>query len=337
MISWVERVAGEGCAVTAMNPMIASNEARPTEAHAAEIARSVTGTSAESARRFSTGLGHWVYDVRMPDGASIVVRMGTADQRADFLGALHWSKTLRPLGVPLPELLAHGEHRQCPYLVLERLKGEDLGTVYGALTSAERKAIAEEVCRVQRIVGAMPEGLGYGFLRLPDEPGRDSWLDVIRGSLARSRARIESAGLLGSEPVERVAVAATKFEPYFSRVRPRPFLDDVTTKNVLVHAARFNGIVDVDWLCFGDPLFTVALTRTAILNAGGTPDYTDHWCDVLELSSEERRAVLFYTALFCVDFMSEFGQRFNHEVEPLDHERVARLDRILSDHLREIE
>ncbi len=315
--------------------MSATAEARPTEADAAEIAREVSGTAPESIRRFPTGIGHWVYDVRLPDGASIVVRLGTSDQRDDFLGALHWSRTLRPLAVPLPRLLAHGEYRGCPYLVLERLEGEDLGRVYFSLTSAERKSIAEEVCRIQRIVGALPEGPGYGFLRLPTERGRDSWSDVIEASLARSRSRIEAAVLVSVDPVDRVAMQAKQFQSYFSRVRPTPFLDDVTTKNVLVHSGRLSGIVDVDWLCFGDSLFTVALTRTALLSSGADPEYTDHWCKVLDLSQEQHRVVRFYTALFCVDFMSEFGQRFSQGEEPLDLERLGRLEKVLNDHLCE--
>jgi hypothetical protein len=238
--------------------------------------------------------------------------------------------------VPLPRLLAHGEHRGHPYLALERLAGEDLGQVYGILTSAERKSIAEEVCRVQRIVGAMPEGPGYGFVRLPGQSSRESWSDVIEGSLARSRGRIEMAGLVSPRPVDRVATHSKRLHEYFSRVRPTPFLDDVTTKNVLVHGGRFSGIVDVDWLCFGDSLFTVALTRAALLSSGANPDYTDHWCEVLGLTSEERRVILFYTAVFCVDFMGEIGQRFNRDEERPDLERLAHLERILTEHLDEV-
>ncbi|OYT92909.1 MAG: hypothetical protein CFE43_06445 [Burkholderiales bacterium PBB3] len=309
---------------------------KPTETDAAEVVRRFSGRGVESIRRFPTGLAHWVYDVRMQDGSGVVVRLGTPDQRGDFHGALHWSKTLRPLAVPLPELFAHGDYRGKPYLVLERLNGDDLGQVYGSLTSPERRLIAEEVCQIQRIVVGLPEGPGYGFLRLPGDPARKSWGDVIEDSLVRSHTRIEAADLVGSGSGDRVARYATQFRSYFSRVRPTPFLDDVTTKNVIVHAGRLSGIVDVDWLCFGDSLFTVALTRTALLAAGEDPEYTDHWCDVLELTNEQHDAVRFYTALFCVDFISEFGHRFNQDVQQLDRERLTLLENILNESLNDI-
>jgi hypothetical protein len=309
------------------------DDERPSQRDASEIARRLLGTAPASVRRFPTGIGHWVYDVRMADGASIVVRLGTIDQRSDFVGALHWSKTLRPLGVPLPQLLDHGEFEGHPYLALERLAGDDLGQVYGSLSSAERRSVAEEVCRVQRLVGALPHGTSYGFLRLPDERGHGSWSQVVEASLARSRRRIEAAGLLSLAPVERVAAQAKRFERYFAGVRATAFLDDVTTKNVLVHAGKLSGIVDVDWLCFGDPLFTIGLTRTALLSMGADPDYTEHWCNVLELDAEQRRVVRFYTALFCIDFMSEFGQRFSQGIVQHDAEQLARLESILEEHL----
>jgi hypothetical protein len=72
------------------------------------------------------------------------------------------------------------------------------------------------------------------------------------------------------------------------------------------------------------------------LSAGANPDYTDHWCDLLALTSEQQAVVHFYTALFCVDFMSEFGQVFNHAVTALDLERLARLEKILDEHLGRI-
>ena len=315
--------------------MSLNSEEPPTEKDALSIARDLTGEMPASIERFSTGNGHWVYDVRSADGSAMVVRMGAASQREDFLGAIHWSRTLRPLGVPLPELIAAGDHRGLPYVVLERLPGRDLEQVYSSLSVTERQVIAEAVCDIQRRVGTMPSGTGYGFLRLPGDPGRPSWSAVVEASLARSRARMEAAGLMSLRSVDLVSEWAGRFAGYFSRVRATPFLDDVTTKNVLVHAGRLSGIVDVDWVCYGDALFTVALTRTAILSAGAHPDYTDHWCDVLALTEEEREVVRFYTALFCVDFMSEYGQKFNRDVRPVNQKRLSLLERMLREHLED--
>jgi aminoglycoside phosphotransferase (APT) family kinase protein len=137
-----------------------------------------------------------------------------------------------------------------------------------------------------------------------------------------------------AEPVSRVERSAERLARYLARVRPTALLDDTTTKNVIVNEGRVSGIVDVDLICFGDPLFPVALTRTALVNAGQDQDYVDCWCELLALSAEQHSVLNFYTALFCVDFLGELGHRFNREGPiPVDAGRPERLLGLLDEQL----
>lgn len=125
---------------------------------------------------------------------------------------------------------------------------------------------------------------------------------------------------------------AERFEAAFAAVRPVPFLDDTTTKNVIIDGGRLTGIVDVDEVCFGDPLLTPALTQMALLASGHDTDYVDFWCDAMDLTQSRRRVLTFYTALFCVNFLAEVGQKFNADISaPVDHRQVARLTTILEE------
>ena len=55
-------------------------------------------------------------------------------------------------------------------------------------------------------------------------------------------------------------------------------------------------------------------------------DYVEHWMNLLGLDKQLRQVVDAYTLLFCVDFMSELGQRFNKEERPeIDVEKFTRL------------
>jgi hypothetical protein len=94
-----------------------------------------------------------------------------------------------------------------------------------------------------------------------------------------------------------------------------------------------SGIVDVDTVCFGDPLYTVALTKMSLLNLGNDLDYITCWCDRLRLTDEQFSVLDYYTAVFCVNFMSEVGQSFNKD-RPQDYnlQTVRSLERHL-DHL----
>jgi aminoglycoside phosphotransferase (APT) family kinase protein len=307
---------------------------RPDEDVASDIVMLFCGRKPDHIQRFATGIGHWVYDVRHSGGEQVVVRIGTPDQAEDFAGAVHWSRLLRPIGVPLPSLLGAGTHQQFPYVLLERLPGEDLGLAYDNLDVEQKKAIAGQICDVQRLAASLGLGWGYGYVKLPDATRRSSWRHVIDDSIRRSHSRLKSVNALDSSAISRVTSKAAQLDGYFSRVRPTPFLDDVTTKNVIVHDGKLSGIVDVDWICFGDPLFTVALTRASLLSSGRDLSYTDHWCHLLALSSEEHAALQFYTGLFFLDFMSELGQRFNRDTPTVTVQEVERLEILLEEQLR---
>jgi aminoglycoside phosphotransferase len=301
----------------------------PSEEDAREIAARFAGEGAREATRFPAGLAHFVYDVLLESGARLVVRLA-AGPGVSFEGAAQWSGLLRPMGVPLPALLEAGAHAGRAYLVLERLPGTDLGFVYGSLSAQEKRAIAAGVVDAQRRVGALPEGGGFGYRARPG--GRfawRSWPELLRASLGRSRERMRSAGLFDPDlagPVERAVARRAALEA----VPPRAFLDDTTTKNVLVHAGCLSGIVDVDCVCYGDPLFPVALTRTALLDQEQSLDYVDAWCDLLGLGDEGRSRVSLYTALFCLDFLGEVGHRFNRDAAiGADPRRAARLQAML--------
>ncbi len=306
----------------------------PWEERARAVASAWAACSVASAVRFPQGLGHFVFDVVLADGRAVVVRLGQIENAMYFEAAKYWHALLSPVGVPLPRILGAGHHDEYPYVMLERLPGSDLGDVYDGLTTAEKRAIANALVNVQTRVRTLPDGRGYGDALSYDGPYvGDTWADVVRASIGRSRTRLTAADENLAD-VDRVEAAASELAQYFAGVRPRPFLDDATTKNVLVHDGHLSGIVDVDWLCFGDWLLPIGLTRASLLAAGHQPDYADYWLEALAPSDEERRAVRFYTALSCLDFLSERGQRFNRsEPQSIDRDRWERIRQTLYEEL----
>lgn len=211
-------------------------------------------------------------------------------------------------------MLASGIKDGFPFVVLERLPGTDIGTVFTTLTRAEKLRISEQVWRIQEQVGrSLTLVDSFGFLRTPDDMGHRSWSDVIEDSLRRSEQRLTAAGDVRRGAVERLRTVAHSLGAYFASVKPVPFLDDLTTKNVLVHRGKLSGVVDVDWVCNGDPLLVIGLTRASLLGGGHETDYADHWCHLMHVDSVQQAALRFYTALFFLDFLSESGQQLNRD------------------------
>lgn len=54
-----------------------------------------------------------------------------------------------------------------------------------------------------------------------------------------------------------MVIIVMNFDSYTSEVKPTPFLDDTTTKNVIINDGKLSGIVDVDYVNFGDHLLTL--------------------------------------------------------------------------------
>lgn len=303
------------------------------------IVETVLKQPVRSISRFQTGMAHLVYDIVTADGRPVVARLAQLGQEATLHGAVFWSEKLRPLGVPLPELLAHDltqKHFSHAYLLLERLPGRDLGDVYPTLTPNQKRELAGEIARNQQIVNSLPAGPGYGFATTYQANLKASWGEVVLSSLDRSRSWIEQGNVFKIELVDRVQTRLARFEPYFASIPPKPFLDDTTTKNVIIDRGKLSGIVDVDMVCFGDPLFTVALTRMALLSLDYDLDYIEYWCNHLNLSALQRQVLSGYTALFCVSFMGEIGQKFNRdEPIPAESSKIERfysiLDRLLAE------
>jgi len=289
----------------------------PAPADAAAALAAALGLRARAVTRFPLGLAHYVYDVTTDQGAQVVVRLTRRAHAEAFRGAVAWSERLRSVGVPLPRLLFSdpaGASNGFPVLIMERLPGSDLGLVYRSLSADAKRELAARLVDIQQRVASLPAGRGFGYGQREDDPRLvPTWQAVLDQHLDRSRERLVAAGLVDPAIVDRVAARLRTDAATITQVSPVCFLDDTTTKNVLVHQGQLSGIVDVDSVCYGDPLRTVALTRMSLLASGDDTVYTDAWTAALELSPARWRLFDSYTAMYGVDFLSELGQRFNRD------------------------
>ena len=149
-----------------------SATATPDEADAARIAGRALGSAIVGVERFPTGRQHWVYAVRCADGREAVIRLNRPELGSIFAGAVAWNRLLRPLGLPLPALIAHNAAPtggDFPYMLLERLPGRDLGDIYTTLHPVQKRALAGRIAAIGELVGALPPGPGYGYARSYDD------------------------------------------------------------------------------------------------------------------------------------------------------------------------
>ena len=209
------------------------------------------------------------------------------------------------------------------YLILTYFEGRDIGSVYADLTDAEKREIAKTVVEIQNRVSA---------LTLERLPADWSWKEVfVDDMLTREKERIIANGCyFEPEKVDRLMEVSKRPElaEYFETIKPTPYLDDISTKNLLIHEGRVTGVIDIDWMGEGDKLTYVAMTKMALMNMGCDTDYVTYLLNEMQLTEIEKKAFAFYTLLYCVDFMGERGMWFMDKQVPVSDEIVETMNGI---------
>ena len=187
----------------------------PSADDVANVVRSRLGQEPIEIRRFPTGLCHYVFSVMASNQQKCVVRIATPQTKRLLAGGLYWNKFLRPLGVPLPRIVATSlepSEIEFPFVVLEQLPGTDLSEIYQTLTSPEKLEIVGELVRIREKVSVLPETGGFGFAYSYEEPpAYRTWEGALLAILERAQQRMSHSGHPGGSYVERATQTLSRY------------------------------------------------------------------------------------------------------------------------------
>ena len=272
--------------------------------------------SPQSIERCTVGQGNYVYIVECKN-VKYVVRCSLESNA--YQDTIYWLGQLSSTEIPVPRVIAKGKFEEYEYLILNYFEGKDLGLVYAQLTDDDKKEIAKEIVAIQNKVAT---------LTLENIEPDWTWRTTVEDMLERAKKRIAKNGYFDVEKVDRLWEFAEHLDEYFTNIKPIAYLDDVSTKNLLIHNGRISGIVDIDWMGIGDKLTYVALTNMALLNMECDTDYVKYILKEMKISDIEKQAFLFYTLMFCVDFMGERGMKFMDKTIEVNEQIIDRLNGI---------
>ncbi len=312
-------------------PSLQSETRTPSADDALRIAERFLGDAPTSCVRFTTGLRNWVFDVTTGDGRQVVIRLSRPEHRDELASGLFWAERLAHVGVPVARALASDVVAPQPFVILERLSGTDIGNVIHTLSPSQVGAAAAAVAQMQRRTALLAPARGYGYALTDDAELAPTWRSVLNEEIERAEASIRSAGSVDLRWVDDVTTYLEQESTIVENVEPTAFLHDATTKNVIVDNGSVVGLVDVDLMAFGDPLWAVALTRMSLLSAGYATTYADEQIHAIDSRSDANERVNLYSALHCLSFLGELGQRFNQNTAPvINDEHQRHLERTLS-------
>lgn len=285
-----------------------SNNLSPNEQIASSVVTAMTGENVLSAKRMLTGDQNFVYAVET-QVAEYVIRMTDNNHRYKFEAAIRWQNMLLPLGVPLAEFIKvdlDGQYSPYPALLMKRIPGDDLINVYSRLNRVDKKNLADEMASIQTLCTTLPDGPGYGILdSYHDEKTEKSWYEFLKNRLELYKEHIIKNAVFDPDMVTQVVKIANEMKNNLNSIPPRPFLWDASERNVLVYKGKISGIVDVDEICFGDPLFVIALTSTCLELEGFDTVYTDYWAAALSLDNMAQSRLNFYSLFYVIAFMGK--------------------------------
>lgn len=267
-------------------------------------------------KRCAVGQGNYVYIVEC-SGTAYVFRCSEENNAYD--NTVYWLERLSAIEIPVPKVIAKGKNEEYEYVVLSYFEGKDIGLVYPQLKDSDKRGIAKEIVQIQNRVAA---------LKLENVAPDWSWSAFINYMLKRAADRMIQNGWFDVEKAERLREQMKQLEEYFTNVKPIAYLDDISSKNLLIHNGRISGIIDIDWIGIGDKLTFAALTNMALLDLEYDTDYVKYILEEMQVSDVERKAFLFYTLMYCVDFMGERGMQFMDKTIEVNGNIVNRLNSI---------
>lgn len=270
------------------------------------------------------GLAGYVYTVVFND-TKYVIKI--SDDKNLIIGSTYWLNKVKDLDIPTPCVIAENMSNALYYFVMSFIPGKDLGLVYSSLLKSEKKIIAKKIIDFQKEIKKLPMAKGFGSLYSYEDSENicSSWEKSLLNDINRAEEAIINNGIFSVEYVLKLKKIVPYFKEYFNSIKPVPFLDDITTKNVLIHEGKLSGIIDLDWISFGDEVLFLGLVTMALLSMKADIDYADYLKDEMNLNEMQERALKFYVLMFCVIFMSEKGMCFN-QAEPM---KVSEEDKML--------
>lgn len=278
-----------------------------------DLIKEVYGSTPLKIEPMSFGHTNQVYSVTLTD-EQIILRTnhkpGVLKHTADNIAILS------SLGLPVPNVIRTDvslEKVPFAYMILEHFPGRDLRYELEGMTREQLAELAQQIISYQRSVSELPRGTGFGWVPIGEQGPFSSWTQIIERDIRNHIDHIIDE--VTPETILLLQTMKQRYTPYFDQVEPVCFLDDLTIKNVIVAEGKLQGIVDFDWVCYGDPLYMIALTQTAVVSDIGDQGmpYVEALCRQWGANREQRALIDFYSVIHALQFIG-FHQREQSDV-----------------------
>ena len=262
------------------------------------------------AQRFITGRKNFVVAITTPSN-EFVIRMTIKERKDTYAAAIYWQNKLLPLGVPLAKFIAtdlDDQYSPYPTLIMQRAPGDDLCNVYKNLSAAMKQKIAQQMVSIHRKTEVLPLGSQYGFATSYEQGDKyKSWYDFLLARIDLCRQSLNKITVFPQDTISKILAIADILQADLLAVEAKPFMWDTSERNVIIDYDRITAVIDVDNMCFGDPLFVLGLTYVALESLGFDTIYPEAWATLLHLDHNAQLRLLFYRLFYIVWSMRNYA------------------------------
>lgn len=281
------------------------------------------GEKPKSITRMTSGIRNEVYLVSLRNN-EVIIRLNQSD--TSLKGSSKYIPLFRSKGIKVPEIIAEDFSKTLMpycYQILGKIEGQDLGFVIQDLSEQDLKNLAQEISSIIKVLRTIPTDGKFGPVETEVGAPFSSWEDVLEKMLNTIKERNLKTQAVGDDLIQLFSQLLEKYKDYFSKVASEFYFDDMNSKNVMINAGKFSGLVDLDSVIYGDPLDLVGTIKTSWFGTSYGKFYTDSIEKYLELGDKEKEMVTVYAILNKIYWTSEIGIQFNENTKPVvDWEKV---------------
>lgn len=260
--------------------------------------------------RFQDSKSGYIYDVKT-DKKNLILKFSSEDRVEYLAGYQYWTERLLQAGVKMPNVLYVNtslEEFKYYFVIVEKVAGCNIAPLYPDLTASEKRDIASEIVSLQNIVAKTTKSKFPGNKFMPtDKLDNKDWY-VYFVDITDIAEKLEDKSLFDFGKIYEFEFLAYKYKDVLKQVEIKAYIDNITTENVIVNKGKFNGIINTEYVSYGDPLMALALTKLKLLKLGYDLDYLYFWSYEMSLTKQQESLLNLYALKLCLVDMSELGE-----------------------------
>jgi aminoglycoside phosphotransferase (APT) family kinase protein len=291
------------------------------------------GKEPEKIEKMDVGLDNEVYSIQVGSN-EYILRLNSRDS---LKGSSKFIPLFKSKGIKVPDIIAEDYSKKVvPYnwQIMTKIKGRDLGRIISSLTEEQLRDIAKEIAMIAKKLLTIPTNGKFGYVGVTEEKLKPSLNEVVQEMLDDIKERNEKTGVVKDEYIQIFEKLLKEYESYFRQAPSQFYFDDMNYKNVMIQNGKFNGLVDLDGVSYGDFLEGIGRIMANWYGTKHGDFYTKEVMDNLGLNKDQRKIVTMWALLNRIYWQSEIGIQFNANTSTkidskLVDEGNARIDNLI--------